>query len=207
MNNLSMPANVIGHLKQAAPLTREIENGGRRFGQYYDSSEGGRGYRDFCIYVQNGLAENTELFKEFVSGLYKINVENYRNCRIYFFGFGTGPDLQYDNNCIISGYWSDKSLKDNMIKALVRISGTTPSGPAYIPMLFPPTGIGNYFTRKSRVESSDLVIIIGKEKEVILDEGLKQKFTFSLKKHILFVEIGTEEVSYKTKEIDFESNH
>jgi hypothetical protein len=203
MNSSSFPQSVIRNLKQSAPLSTEIENGGRRFGLSYDRYEGGRGYKDFCIYVQNGLADQNDLFNEIVSGLYRINSENYRNCRLYIFGFGISPELTYDKSCIISGYWSDRSMKGKIMKAMAGISGQSESKPSFLPALFPETGIGNYFTRKSKIETSDLIIIIGNENEVILNESLKSKILSSLRKHVLFVEIGSTEVKYKIKEFNF----
>ena len=72
--------------------------------------------------------------------------------------------------------------------------------PAIIPQLFPKTDMRSFYHGKIKIDKDDLLVIIGREDEVFLSESLQEKIRGKLKKQVLSVEIGQNEVAFKTKE-------
>ena len=70
--------------------------------------------------------------------------------------------------------------------------------PAIIPQLFPKTDMRSFYHGKTKIDKDDLLVIIGCKAEVFLNESLQGKIRGKLKKQILSVEIGEDEVAFKT---------
>ncbi len=200
---IKFPNRIIQKLKNSAPRYDVSENSGRRGGYYGDANESAAGYKSICIYVQNGLAEYAELFKEIAKGIFKIQSNNMRKYPLVVFGFGNTAKLQHEKKHFAFGYLNDSFNDSKVSQTIVRISGSTQCNPAIIPELFPKTDSRSLYTGKIKIEREDLLIIIGKENEIFFSETIKEKITDRLKKQILLVVIGKEDVLF-TKEITLE---
>jgi hypothetical protein len=204
MERIKLPDQIVRRIQREAPTHDISENYGRRGGYFGDYDDSAAGYKSVCIYVQNGLAEHLDLFKEIVRGIFKIQSNNQRMYPLIIFGFGSSNHLQHEKKFFDFGYMNDSLNDIKVAETIARISGSTLYNPAIIPEMFPQTDSRSLFTGKTRIDREDLLVIIGLENEVFLSETLKDKITDSLKKHILLVEIGKEEILFKTKDITFE---
>ena len=99
-----IPSNIIRKIRNNAPSYTSSENYGRRGGYYGDSDEVARSYKGICIYVQNGLADKTDLFKVIVKAIFKIQRSNARKYPLLVFGFGDSEILQHENKYFKLGY-------------------------------------------------------------------------------------------------------
>jgi hypothetical protein len=203
MDQIKIPGQIILKLKNAAPSYDVSENYGRRMGFYGDADESASGYKSVCIYVQNGLSEQKDLFREVARGIFKIQIENRRKYPLVVFGFGQAIHLQHEGKYFDFGFLNDSTNVSKVAEAISRISGSVNCNPAIIPELFPITDIRSLYSGKTRIERGDLLIIIGREHEIFFIDTLQDKLTPGLKKQILLVEIANESVSYKTRDIDF----
>jgi len=198
------PAKIILKLTHAAPSYAVTENYGRRMGFYGDADETASGYKSICIYVQNGLSEYNDLFKEVARGIFRIQSENRRKYPLIVFGFGKTNHLQHVGKYFEMGFLNDSMKVAKIAEETSKISGSVSCNPAIISELYPKPGLRSLYTGKTRIENEDLLIIIGRENEVFFNDTLQDKLTHSLKKRILLVEIGKESASYKSSDFDFE---
>jgi hypothetical protein len=198
------PAKIILKLMHAAPSYAVTENYGRRMGFYGDADETDSGYKSICIYVQNGLSEYNDLFKDVARGIFRIQSENRRKYPLIVFGFGKTNHLQHVGKYFEMGFLNDSLSVSKIAEELSNISGSVSCSPAIIPEFFPKTGLLSLYSGKTRIEGDDLLIIIGHENEVFFNDTLQDKLTYSLKKRILLIEITKADVSYKISNFDFE---
>jgi hypothetical protein len=204
MEKVKFPNQIIQKLQNNAPSYDAGENYGRRGGFYGDSEESAAGYKSICIYVQNGLDEYLDLFKEIAKGVFKIQSNHVNKYPLLVFGFGNTDHLQHEKKFFDFGYLNDSLNSTKVAETIARISGPTPCVPAIIPELFPKTDLRSLYSGKIKIEREDLLIIIGRENEVFLNETLKDKFNEHLKKQVLLVEIGNEGVAFKIKGVEFD---
>ena len=73
---INFPSRLIHKISQNAPSYQTSENYGRSGGYYGGSEEYGRSYKSISIYVQNGLYDQIELFKEISKSIFKIQSNN-----------------------------------------------------------------------------------------------------------------------------------
>ena len=85
---IKFPSRLIHKINQNAPSYQTSENYGRSGGYYGGSEEYGRSYKSISIYVQNGLYDQIELFKEISKSIFKIQSNNKRKYPLLVFGFG-----------------------------------------------------------------------------------------------------------------------
>jgi hypothetical protein len=204
MDQIKIPGQIILKLKNAAPSYEVSENYGRRMGFYGDADETASGYKSICIYVQNGLSEYNDLFKEVARGIFRIQSNNQRKYPLLVFGFGKSSHLQHIGKYFDLGFLNDTMNVSKIAEETSKISGSVSCKPAIIPELFPKTGLLSLYSGKTRIEGDDLLIIIGRENEVFFNDTLQDKLTYSLKKRILLVVITNEGVSYNPKDFNFE---
>jgi hypothetical protein len=200
MEIVKFPEKVIRKLRDHAPTYTVGENSGRRSGYSEDSVEYARGYKSICIYIQSGLADNHEQFKEIAKGIFKIQVYNSRKYPLLIFGFGNSDELKYEDKFFSFGYSSDSFSASKVADAMVRLAGQYNCNPAIIPSLWPKTSIRSLYSGKINIESDDMLIIIGREKEVFFSDILKDKLSAKMSKRILFVEFGEKSVLFRIKE-------
>jgi hypothetical protein len=191
--NIKIPNSIINKIRLNAP-TYPIEDSIRGTTEY------GQGYKSICIYVQNGLSDKIDLFKIIAKAIFTIQLSNARKYPLVVFGFGRTIHLQHDKKY---SFITDHSV-NNVAKAISNISGSELCYSTIIPELFPKTDIRSLYYGKTRIEREDLLIIIGRENEVFINETFKDKITDKFKKQILLVEIGKKDVSFKTRVINFE---
>jgi hypothetical protein len=203
MEKFKVPFRIIQKLKITAPTYEVGENRGMRMDYHSEYEQTVSGYRAVCIYVQNGLSIYNDLFKEVAKGVFSIQTGNQRKYPLFVFGFGKTSHLQHENKYFDFGYLNDSSNVSRVAEAIANISGSIKCNPAIISELFPKTGTAGLYRGKTSIEREDLLVIIGKENQVFLDETLKNTLYY-LKKQILLVEIGKDEVLFKTREINFE---
>ena len=96
-DKITFPNYLIQKISRDAPTYQISENYGRRGGYYGDSEEYGKSYKSICIYVQNGLCNETELFKIIAKSIFKIQSNNRRKYPLIVFGFGNTFNLQHEN--------------------------------------------------------------------------------------------------------------
>ena len=200
MMDIKIPFKIISRLKTNAP-THETGGWGRRYGDFSESSDESSGYKGVYVYVQNGLAEYVDLFKEIVRGIFKVQKGNNRPYPLMVFGFGKTDSLQHEKKPFDLGYANDIYNIGKIAETIARISGDRPVNPAIIPEFFPKV---RYPYGKIKIEHDDLLVIIGRENEVYLNENLKGKIRSSFMKRILSVDIGEDNVSFKTKDKIFD---
>ncbi len=198
-----LPYKIISRLRSNAP-TRETGGWGRRHEPCSGGESEAVGYKSVCIFVQNGLADHVELFKEIAKGIFKIQQNVGMKYPLLVFGFGNTDHLQHENKYFEFGFVNDSYKYKKVADTIARISGDTPATPAIIPQLFPKTDMRSFYHGKTKIDKDDLLVIIGREDEVFLNESLQGKIRGKLKKQILSVEIGEDEVAFKTKERVFE---
>ena len=208
-SKITFPKNMINKIRSDAPLYQTTENYGRSGGYYGDSEDYGRSYKSICIYVQNGLESEMELLKVLSKAIFKIQASNKRKYPLLIFGFGNTEYLQHKNNHFMLGYLNSWHYATKIAETIARISGNKPVKNAIIPELFPNTDIRSLYGGKTKIEQDDLLIIIGKKDEVLLDENLKKKISLrinKLMKRTLLVQINNNDVNfiYKPRELYFE---
>ncbi len=88
-------------------------------------------------------------------------------------------------------------MPQKLVNELMEITSSESSDvPAIIPALFPMTDNRKLKGRVNKFEGSSLLVIIGKKGEVLLEKSLKTSMKRAVKKRILFVELGEEEVNW-----------
>jgi hypothetical protein len=202
---MKIPKHIIYKIQSAAPSYSYDNESLRRVEDFSVSDEERHGYKNIIIYVQNGLGDKIDLFKEIVYGIFKIQANSSRRYNIFTFGFGKTQSLQHENKLIKDLGYPFETINYNKIAEIIsRISGLERINPAIINELFPQTGVTSLYHGKTKIENHDLLIIIGNKNEVFLGDNLKDKIKSDLMKRMLFVEIDNNEVTYKTnKEIEF----
>ena len=207
---INFPSRLIHKISQNAPSYQTSENYGRSGGYYGGSEEYGRSYKSICIYIQNGLSNEIELFKVISKAVFKIQCDNKRKYPLLVFGFGKTEFLQYEKKYFDFGYTNSWHNANSVAEAISRISGTEKVEMAIMPELFPKTDIRSLYYGKTKIEPDDLLIIIGKKDEVSLDENLKKKNSHrinKLKKRTLLVEILTKNVCFNYKPMELFLNN
>lgn len=199
MEKIKIPGKIILKLRNDKPTYVISENYGRQSNFFGDYDESASGYKAVCIYVQNGLADYVDLFKEIARGVFNIQAGGKRFYPLVVFGFGKTIHLQHEKKSFDFGYMNDLANVTKVAEAISRISGSIPYKPAIIPELFPKTDIRSLYHGKTRIERDDLLIIIGRENEIFLSDTLENTITYSFRKQTLLVEIDKENVSYKTR--------
>ncbi len=199
MEKVKFPPRIILTLQSNAPNYDVSENYGRRGGYYGDSEESGSGYKSICIYVQNGLAKYVDLFREVARGVLKVQSNNMRRYPLLVFGFGNPDFLQHEKKFFDFGYLGDIQSSNIVADTIARVSGPDPASPAIIPELYPRKGMRIPYLGKTKIEREDLLVIIGKEKEVLINEAFKSLITGKLRKQILKVTICDEQVVFEIK--------
>ncbi len=162
-------------------------------------------YKSVIIYVQNGLAAEVELFKTIAKAIFTIQKSGSRKYPLLVFGFGDTEYLQHESKYFDFGYVNDSSNINKVAETISRISGTGIVRRAVIPVLFPKTDVRSLYHGKINVENDDMLIVIGSKDEVFFLCGLKNRIKSNIKKHILLVEIGNENIKYifKPQELKF----
>ena len=197
--NLKLPHNIISRLRTDAP-SRETGGWGRRYGDFSDLDEHeSMGYNSVCVYVQNGLAKYVELFKGIAIGIFNIQRGNNQKYPLIVFGFGDTKQLQHENKYFDFGYTNDIYNTKEVAETIARISGDTHISPAIIPKLFPKVGIRSLYEGKIKVDSQDLLIIIGNKGEVFFNTELKGRLNYGIRKHMLYIEIESDKINYHIK--------
>ncbi len=204
--NYKPPQIILRKIKSEAPLVTVSENYGRRSGYYGADDESSRAYYSVLIYVQKGLGDEEELFKQVVKLLLRVQKDAGIKYPLLPMSFGWGEELHHEKKYFDLGYLNDWMLDAKIAKVLSRISGIEPSdSPAIIPALFPKTDIRSLYSGKTKVDDKDLLVIIGKRGEVFFDAKLDPKMKSKIRKHILFVELndGTVQWYFKNYEPKF----
>ena len=199
METTKFPSRLINRINQDAPSYQISENYGRRGGYYGDSEEYGSSYKSICIYVQNGLFNEIELFKVISKAVFKIQCDNKRKYPLLVFGFGKTEFLQHEKKYFSLGYVNSWHNANKIAETISRISGNKPVKNAIIPELFPKADIRSLYGGKTKIEQDDLLIIIGNKDEVLLNENLKEKIKNrknKLKKRTLLVELSNQNVDF-----------
>ena len=136
-NNIKFPNRLLHKINQDAPLYQSGENYGRRGDYYGGSDEYGRSYKSICIYIQNGLKNEKELFKVISKSIFKIQSSNKRKYPVLVFGFGNTKFLQYEKKYFDFGYVNSWHNANKVAETISRISGINKVKMAIIPELFP----------------------------------------------------------------------
>jgi len=203
---IKFPSRLIHKINQNAPSYQTSENYGRSGGYYGGSEEYGRSYKSISIYVQNGLYDQIELFKEISKSIFKIQSNNKRKYPLLVFGFGETEHLQHEKKYFDLGYANSWHDANKIAETIARISGNKRVNNAIIPELFPKADIRSLYGGKTKIEQDDLLIIIGKKDEVLLDENLKKKISLrinKLMKRTLLVQINNNDVTFNFRPKDF----
>ena len=208
-SEIKFPNNLLHRVNQDVPSYQISENYGRRGGYYSDSEEYGKSYKSICIYIQNGLSNEIELFKVISKAVFKIQCDNKRKYPLLVFGFGKTEFLQHEKKYFSLGYVNSWHNANKIAEAISRISGNKPVKNAIIPELFPKADIRSLYGGKTKIEQDDLLIIIGKKDEILLNENLKKKISLrinKLMKKTLLVQINNNDVNfiYKPRELYFD---
>jgi len=193
------PSRLIHKISQDSPSYQAGEIYGR-------SEEYGRSYKCISIYVQNGLYDQIELFKEISQSIFKIQSNNKRKYPLLVFGFGETEHLQHEKKYFDLGYANSWHDANKIAETIARISGNKRVNNAIIPELFPKADIRSLYGGKTKIEQDDLLIIIGKKDEVLLDENLKKKISLrinKLMKRTLLVQINNNDVTFNFRPKDF----
>lgn len=193
-----IPSSIIRKLKRYAPSYTVSENYGRKSGYSGDYDESSRSYDRILVYVQNGLSEKTDVFKSIVNGVFEVQSSNMKKYSLCVFGYGSTEYLQHEKKKFDLGFINSNHNIGLIAKTIARISGNQNPKTAIIPKLFPKKENRIPYSGTSRIDQGDLLVIIGEANKIQFNEKLKQKIKLSIRKHILFVEIGDGKVIYKT---------
>ncbi len=176
-SEIKFPNNLLHRVNQDVPSYQISENYGRRGGYYSDSEEYGKSYKSICIYIQNGLSNEIELFKVISKAVFKIQCDNKRKYPLLVFGFGKTEFLQHEKKYFDFGYTNSWHNANRVAETISRISGTNKVEMALIPELFPKTDIRSLYSGKINIERDDLLVIIGYKNQFALDEELKKRIS------------------------------
>ena len=199
------PANLIRKIRSKAPSFTYGERADRYPGRFTEGGETARIYKNVIIYVQNGLADKTNLFYVISKAIFKIQNSKKRKFRLFVFGFGNSDSLQEENKYYDFYHSRNSSDYKEVSEAISRISGINKVKQAIITELFPKSK-GKYpFDGRTKVNEDDLLIVIGKKDEVCFHEDLKSIIKTRIRKHILLIEIEKEDIDYifYPKEINY----
>lgn len=190
-----IPNSIIQKMKDAAPRYHSTDNFSSHVGFDGDNDEYSSSYKSICIYVQNGLTDQIELFVEVAKKVFSIQTNNSRQYPLMVFGFGNTSTLQHEGKYFPLGFLGSWQNDIKISKTIARISGSNLSNPAIIPNFYPKTDRRSLYSGKTKIEKEDLLIIIGKKDNVFFAEEL-QTFRTSILKQILFVEIESDKINY-----------
>ena len=105
MTQYKVPSTIIMKLRNVAPSYDISENYGRRGGYYGEEDESACSYKNVCVYVQNGLGDKLELFREIAKAIFKIQKSGGRTYMLIVFSFGVSENLQHDRKFFPFGYF------------------------------------------------------------------------------------------------------
>jgi len=190
-----MPSTIKRKILRNATIVTSSENSGRRFGDFSEFDIDSRAYKNTLFYIQKGLSSHSELINGILKSILKIQYNASIRYNLIPFTFGNDDEPFY------KGKYFDINYQPSIIKiakVLLELSGDKKSqNPAIIPRLFPKSTIANSYSggKTGIKKKEDLLIVIGKKREIFFDEAIKgevQKF----RKQILFVEIENENVKW-----------
>ena len=196
LSNSTMPINVISYLSSNAPSYQFAENSYRRLGiGGIESDEYAASYSSVMIYIQYGLEAYNELIKRVLRGIFRLQSHGKRNYQIIPAGFGKNNELRNTENSFT--ITCGAVMPQKLVNELMEITSSESSDvPAIIPALFPTPDNRKLKGRVNKFEGSSLLVIIGKKGEVQLEQSLKASMKRAVKKRVLFVELGEEEVNW-----------
>lgn len=198
--NIKPPNNLFRKIRDEAPLITLSENYGRSGGYYGDEDSHTRGYRGVLIYIQKGLGNYSDLVLNTVKLILSVQSEVGKKYPLVPFCFGDGDKLKHEGKYFDLGYSNDRFNDRRIADVLLNLSGNEPGYiPAVITELFPRVGTKSLYHGKTGFDRDDLLVFIGRKDEVVFSRILKQKITYNIKKHMLFVEIETDRVNWKFK--------
>lgn len=203
LNNFKISPNLIRRIKQNAPTYTASENFGRRLGVFGDYEEDASGYKNICIYIQNGHEDKVDLFKEISKSIFTFQSTNTNKYKVFVFGFGETSSLQHEGKYYSFGLLNDSQNINLVARKFAEISGKRTPKQSIIPKLFPAGDIKSAKFGKTKIEKDDLLIIIGSKDEVFLHSELEQTVTNSFYKNLLFAEINNDTVNYNYRNFAF----
>lgn len=193
-NNYKPPQSLIRKIKQTAP-SRSID--GDRRGYYGGGSEETfSSFESVLIYIQKGLGNYSELIKEIVKLILKVQKGGGRKYPLVPMSFGNEQTLTHERKYFDLGYINDSYINNQILQALIRLSNTKQVNPAVFPELFPKTDIRSLYSGKTKVTDKDLLVIIGKKDQVFFEQSIEPKLKLKIRKHILFVEIEDDKINW-----------
>lgn len=198
-----MPSEIKRKILKKAPIVSSSENSGRRFGDFSEYDIDSRAYSNILFYIQKGLASHSELIKNILKPILKIQYAASIKYNIIPFTFGNYDEPFYKGKCFSINYQPSIS---KIAKVLLELTGDKNSqNPAIIPRLFPAsTAANSYSGGKTGIKKKeDLLIVIGKKNEIYFEESIKEEVE-KFRKQILFVEIENESANWHFN--DFEPN-
>lgn len=190
--NFKPPRLLLRKITQTAP-THTIN---------YDSEEYDVTFSSFesvLVYIQKGLEGYTNLVREVVKLILKVQYPSGRRYPLIPFSFGNEKTLTNERKYFELGYISDSNIYIKISEALIRLSTSIEVNHAVIPELFPQTDIRDLYRGKIKVTDKDLLVIIGKKDQVYFDISTKPILKLKIKKHILFVEIDGDIINWVFK--------
>lgn len=203
--NFKIPNQLVNKIANNAPSHTSSENGYRRLGQFEDYNEEASGYKTICIFVQNGLFEETNVFIEISKAIFMFQRGNAREYQVFIFGFGQTPTLQHQKQFFTFGkYVGDSSNYKKVAEIISKVSGQTDVNPAIIPEFFPKSDFTTlYGYNKTKIDREDLLIIIGRKDQVSLHSDLEQQMTNKIYKQTLYVELQDDAIQYNYRYDNF----
>ncbi len=186
-----------------APTKTVSENWGRQMGEYYDEDLETSGYASVLLYVQLGLSEYGDLIKEVIKLIFQVQNEYIGRYVLLPVAFGKDNKFIHNKKYFNFGYRDGISGIGSVHKEVMNLTNTAISEvPAVIPDFFPKTDARSLYSGKVKFERDDLMIIVGKKSDVAFLEELRHRFTASIKKRILFVEIEENSVNWNYRKIE-----
>ena len=159
--------------------------------------ESSRAYKNVLFYVQIGLAEEIEIIKKIVDLVLRVQQNSGIKWYLIPTSFGDNTELIYEKKYFEMGYMTDTMNINVIVKVLARLSGKNKiKENAVIPDLIPRKNGKCILRGKSRIDNNDLLVIIGEEGKVYFNQELKNHLKLSIRKHILFVSFGKDEIKY-----------
>jgi hypothetical protein len=192
--NYKPPQSLARKIKQTAP---PHSTGGNRRGYYGDESEETFvSFESVIIYIQKGLEEYDELFKEVLYLVFKVQNDAGRKYPLIPMSFGGEDTLTHEQKYFVLGYSNDRFSQTKITKEIIRLTGKKIINPSIIPELFPKTDIRSLYSGKTKVTDKDLLVIIGNKGQVFFDKSVEHNLRLKIKKNILFVEIDGSKVNW-----------
>lgn len=189
-------------IKNAAP-TLSISNSMRRLTGQTAEEYSTAGYKCICVYVQRGLSDQKDLFKDIAKAIIRIQSEAEHTYHILTFGFGTSGQLSTETKAMAFAGYGNMIFNSKVAKSIADAAGDVPESPAVIDELYPAQRVKGLGYWKSKIEKEDLLIIIGRKNEFVLSDSLKTVINSKMSKQILFAEIDADDMNYHYKDSDY----